>query len=75
MFKILTNVRKACRCLHEKQKVGLAFASRVNFPAGPTFLNINSLARPIGSSRSRRDVGPVVIGKPASNSGKEVNLC
>ena len=52
--------------LHEKQKVGSArrvtrlggspsFDGRVTFLAGPTFLHINTLARPAVSTRSRRD--------------------
>ena len=56
MFKILTNVRKACRCLHEKQEVGLAFVSSVNFLAGPTFFHINSLGRPIGHLGQRETI-------------------
>ena len=52
--------------LHEKQKVGSArrvtrlagllfFDGRVTLLAGPTFLHINTLARPAGSTPSRRD--------------------
>ena len=52
--------------LHEKQKVGSAgrvtslagshfFYGRVTLLAGPTFLHINTLARPAGSTPSRRD--------------------
>ena len=52
--------------LHEKQKVGSArrvtrlagspsFDGRVALPAGPTFLHINTLARPPGATRSRRE--------------------
>ena len=52
--------------LHEKQKVGSSgrvtrlaglpfFDGRVTLPAGPTFLHINTLARPAGSTPSRRD--------------------
>ena len=50
--------------LHDKQKVGLARGclagspfseGRVNLLAGPTFLHINTLVRPAGSTPSRRD--------------------
>ena len=52
--------------LHEKQKVGSAgrvtrlagspfFDGRVTLLAGPTFLHINTLARPAGSTPSGRD--------------------
>ena len=39
--------------LHEKQKVGSA--GRVTLLAGPTFLHINTLARPAESTPSRRE--------------------
>ena len=43
-------------CLHEKQKAWFTlFGGRVTLPAGPTFLHINTLIHPAGSTRSRRD--------------------
>ena len=52
--------------LHEEHKDGLARRvtrlagkpfcdGRVNLLAGPTFLHVNTLAHPAGSTRSRRD--------------------
>ena len=60
------SLQNLTNCLHKRQKVASArrmtslagsppFDSRVPFLAEPTFLYINTSARPPGSSRSRRD--------------------
>ena len=69
--------------LHEKQKVGSTgrvtrlagspfFDGRVTLLAGPTFLHINTLAHPAGSTPSRRDNQSLAS---AVGSGKGVNFC
>ena len=62
----LNFLTKLGNSLHEKQNIGSAgrvtrlgkspfFDGRVTLLAGPTFLHINTLARPAGSTPSRRD--------------------